>query len=86
MVHARIQYSYIILTFLSILNLALTDDRNNIERLTLAVLSYLPIAVLYVHDLSEDCGTKVADQVYLLFTSPELLMSLIYVNFQRSLS
>uniref|UniRef100_A0ACD5ZZN5 Uncharacterized protein n=1 Tax=Avena sativa TaxID=4498 RepID=A0ACD5ZZN5_AVESA len=38
------------------------DDRNNIERLTLAVLSYLPIAVLYVHDLSEDCGTKVADQ------------------------
>ncbi|AQK41457.1 P-loop containing nucleoside triphosphate hydrolase superfamily protein [Zea mays] len=38
------------------------DDRNNIERLTLAVLSYLPIAVLYVHDLSEDCGTSVADQ------------------------
>ncbi|GJN12386.1 hypothetical protein PR202_ga30659 [Eleusine coracana subsp. coracana] len=37
-------------------------DRNNIERLTLAVLSYLPIAVLYVHDLSEDCGTSVADQ------------------------
>ncbi|PWZ46443.1 Nucleolar GTP-binding protein 1 [Zea mays] len=39
------------------------DDRNNIERLTLAVLSYLPIAVLYVHDLSEDCGTSVADQL-----------------------
>ncbi|WVZ94975.1 hypothetical protein U9M48_040795 [Paspalum notatum var. saurae] len=38
------------------------DDRNNIERLTLAVLSYLPIAVLYVHDLSEDCGTSVSDQ------------------------
>ncbi|RLN03809.1 nucleolar GTP-binding protein 1 [Panicum miliaceum] len=38
------------------------DDRNNIERLTLAVLAYLPIAVLYVHDLSEDCGTSVADQ------------------------
>ncbi|XP_039816398.1 nucleolar GTP-binding protein 1-like isoform X4 [Panicum virgatum] len=38
------------------------DDRNNIERLTLAVLSYLPIAVLYVHDMSEDCGTSVADQ------------------------
>ncbi|KAL6658978.1 hypothetical protein ACP70R_003018 [Stipagrostis hirtigluma subsp. patula] len=37
-------------------------DRNNIERLTLAVLSYLPIAVLYVHDLSEDCGTSVTDQ------------------------
>jgi nucleolar GTP-binding protein len=30
--------------------------------LTLAVLSHLPIAVLYVHDLSEDCGTSVADQ------------------------
>jgi hypothetical protein len=42
------------------------DDRNNIERLTLAVLSYLPIAVLYVHDLSEDCGTSVADQVHVL--------------------
>ncbi|KAL5220428.1 hypothetical protein ABZP36_025141 [Zizania latifolia] len=38
------------------------DERNNIERLTLAVLSHLPIAVLYVHDLSEDCGTSVADQ------------------------
>ena len=43
-------------------NKMLSDDRNNIERLTLAVLSYMPIAVLYVHDLSEDCGTKVADQ------------------------
>ncbi|EEC82931.1 hypothetical protein OsI_27892 [Oryza sativa Indica Group] len=38
------------------------DERNNIERLTLAVLSHLPIAVLYVHDLSEDCGTSVCDQ------------------------
>uniref|UniRef100_A0A0D9X4M2 OBG-type G domain-containing protein n=1 Tax=Leersia perrieri TaxID=77586 RepID=A0A0D9X4M2_9ORYZ len=38
------------------------DERNNIEKLTLAVLSHLPIAVLYVHDLSEDCGTSVSDQ------------------------
>jgi hypothetical protein len=87
MVRARSQYSYIVLPFtffLSLLNLGLTDDRNNIEKLTLAVLSYLPIAVLYVHDLSEDCGTKVADQVHLIFTSPDLLMSLIYANFPRS--
>lgn len=39
------------------------DDRNNIERLTLAVLSYLPTAVLYVHDLSGECGTSPDDQV-----------------------
>lgn len=38
------------------------DDRNNIERLTLAVLSYLPTAVLYVHDLSGECGTSPDDQ------------------------
>jgi hypothetical protein len=54
----------------------LTDDRNNIERLTLAVISYLPIAVLYVHDLSEDCGTSLADQVHLSFTLHNLLLSL----------
>ena len=53
----------------------LTDDRNNIERLTLAVLSYLPIAVLYVHDLSEDCGTSVADQVHVCFSFSKLLVS-----------
>ncbi|XP_078155148.1 P-loop containing nucleoside triphosphate hydrolases superfamily protein isoform X1 [Carex rostrata] len=38
------------------------DERNNIERLTLAVLSHLPTAVLYVHDLSGDCGTTSNDQ------------------------
>jgi nucleolar GTP-binding protein len=41
----------------------LTDERNNIEKLTLAALSHLPTAVLYVHDLTGDCGTTVPDQV-----------------------
>lgn len=39
------------------------DDRNNLEKLTLAVLSHLPTAVLYVHDLSGECGTSSYDQV-----------------------
>ncbi|GAB2290213.1 hypothetical protein Dimus_038094 [Dionaea muscipula] len=34
------------------------EDRNNLEKLTLAVLSNLPTAVLYVHDLSGECGTS----------------------------
>ncbi|XP_020277050.1 nucleolar GTP-binding protein 1 [Asparagus officinalis] len=38
------------------------DDRNNLERLTLAVLTHLPTAVLYVHDLTGECGTSPADQ------------------------
>ncbi|OAY63987.1 Nucleolar GTP-binding protein 1 [Ananas comosus] len=38
------------------------DDRNNIERLTLAVLSHLPTAVLFVHDLSGECGSSPDDQ------------------------
>jgi nucleolar GTP-binding protein len=39
------------------------DERNNIEKLTLAALSHLPTAILYVHDLTGDCGTTVPDQV-----------------------
>ncbi|MQL74202.1 hypothetical protein Taro_006577, partial [Colocasia esculenta] len=39
-----------------------TDERNNLEMLTLAVLSHLPTAVLYVHDLSGECGTSASDQ------------------------
>ncbi|CAI9764636.1 unnamed protein product [Fraxinus pennsylvanica] len=39
-----------------------TEDRNNSEKLTLAVLSHLPTAVLYVHDLSGECGTSPSDQ------------------------
>lgn len=38
------------------------EDRNNLERLTLAVLSHLPTAVLYVHDLYGECGTSTKDQ------------------------
>ncbi|XP_058736805.1 nucleolar GTP-binding protein 1-like [Vicia villosa] len=40
----------------------LDDDRNNLEKLTLAVLQHLPTAVLYVHDLSGECGTSPSDQ------------------------
>ncbi|KAJ8755778.1 hypothetical protein K2173_024322 [Erythroxylum novogranatense] len=38
------------------------EDRNNLEKLTLAVLSHLPTAVLYVHDLTGECGTSPSDQ------------------------
>ncbi|CAA0821016.1 P-loop containing nucleoside triphosphate hydrolases superfamily protein [Striga hermonthica] len=38
------------------------EKRNNLEKLTLAVLSHLPTAVLYVHDLSGECGTSPSDQ------------------------
>ncbi|KAL9273441.1 GTP-binding protein 4-like protein, partial [Drosera capensis] len=38
------------------------EDRNNLEKLTLAVLSNLPTAVLYVHDLTGECGTSPTDQ------------------------
>ncbi|XP_047968811.1 nucleolar GTP-binding protein 1 isoform X2 [Salvia hispanica] len=38
------------------------EDRNNLEKLTLAVLSHLPTAVLFVHDLSGECGTSPSDQ------------------------
>ncbi|TYI65922.1 hypothetical protein E1A91_D09G190400v1 [Gossypium mustelinum] len=38
------------------------EDRNNLEKLTLAVLSHLPTAILYVHDLSGQCGMSPSDQ------------------------
>ncbi|KAI3892057.1 hypothetical protein MKX03_030891 [Papaver bracteatum] len=38
------------------------EDRNNLEKLTLAVLQHLPTAVLYVHDLSGECGSSPSDQ------------------------
>lgn len=37
-------------------------DRNAMERLTLASLQHLPTAVLFVADLTGECGTSVADQ------------------------
>ncbi|KAB1216221.1 Nucleolar GTP-binding protein 1 [Morella rubra] len=39
------------------------EDRNNLEKLTLAVLSHLPTAILYVHDLSGECGISPSDQM-----------------------
>ncbi|KAJ7545018.1 hypothetical protein O6H91_09G103200 [Diphasiastrum complanatum] len=41
------------------------DERNNLEKLTLAALNHLPTAVLYVHDLTGDCGTSVQDQFHI---------------------
>lgn len=41
------------------------EERNNIERLTLAALDHLPVAVLYVHDLTGECGTSLKDQFLL---------------------
>ncbi|KMZ59540.1 GTPase obg [Zostera marina] len=38
------------------------EERNNLEKLTLAVLSHLPTAVLFVHDLTGECGTSVCNQ------------------------
>ncbi|KAK9816846.1 hypothetical protein WJX72_006009 [[Myrmecia] bisecta] len=38
------------------------EDRNAMERLTLASLQYLPTAVLFVADLTGECGTNVAHQ------------------------
>ncbi|KDP28914.1 hypothetical protein JCGZ_14685 [Jatropha curcas] len=38
------------------------EERNNLEKLTLAVLRHLPTAILYVHDLTGECGTPVSDQ------------------------
>ena len=38
------------------------DDRNAMERLTLASLQHLPTAVLFVSDLTGECGTSVGDQ------------------------
>lgn len=38
------------------------EERNAMERLTLAALAYLPTAAVFVTDLTGDCGTSVADQ------------------------
>jgi hypothetical protein len=37
-------------------------DRNAMERLTLACLQHLPTCVLFVADLTGECGTSVASQ------------------------
>ena len=38
------------------------DDRNDMEKLTLASLQYLMTSVLFVIDLTGECGTSLADQ------------------------
>lgn len=38
------------------------DERNKMELLTLAALDCLPTSVLFVIDLTEECGTSIADQ------------------------
>ena len=38
------------------------DERNAMERLTLAAMQHLPTAVLFVMDLTGECGTSVAAQ------------------------
>jgi len=54
--------------------LVITEDRNNLEKLTLAVLTHLPTAVLYVHDLTGECGTSPSDQVY---SKKQILMDFV---------
>ncbi|KAF4347722.1 hypothetical protein G4B88_007368, partial [Cannabis sativa] len=51
------------------------EDRNNLEKLTLAVLSHLPTVVLYIHDLSGECGTSPFDQCDLLQDSPMVFVT-----------
>ncbi|KAJ8905779.1 hypothetical protein NDN08_002284 [Rhodosorus marinus] len=41
------------------------DDRNTIEKLAVAALQHLNSVVLFIVDLTEDCGTSVADQLEL---------------------
>eukprot|EP00775_Hariotina_reticulata_P012325 gene12325-12460_t len=38
------------------------EYRNKMELLTLAALQYLPSSVMFVADLTEECGTSVSDQ------------------------
>lgn len=54
---------FVVAIDLSLHLLCVSEDRNNLEKLTLAVLSHLPTAVLYVHDLSGECGMSPSDQV-----------------------
>lgn len=37
-------------------------ERNKMEQLTLAALACLPTSVLFVMDLTEECGTSIQDQ------------------------
>lgn len=39
------------------------EERNALELLTIATLQYLPTSVIFVLDITEDCGTTFADQL-----------------------
>ena len=41
------------------------EDRNNIEMQSITALAHLRAAVLYIIDLSEECGFSIAEQVSL---------------------
>lgn len=41
------------------------EERNAMEMLTLATLQYLPTSVVYIMDLTEECGTSIVDQMIL---------------------
>ncbi|XP_057437218.1 nucleolar GTP-binding protein 1 [Lotus japonicus] len=56
------------------------DDRNNLEKLTLAVLSHLPTAVLYVHDLTGECGTSPSDQFSIYKDMKERFTGHLWLN------
>ncbi|GAV87677.1 FeoB_N domain-containing protein/NOG1 domain-containing protein [Cephalotus follicularis] len=60
--HMALNYQHFQVTDTPGLLKRLDEERNNLEKLTLAVLSHLPTAVLYVHDLSGECGTSPSDQ------------------------
>ncbi|XP_055808783.1 uncharacterized protein LOC129877320 isoform X2 [Solanum dulcamara] len=55
-------------------------DRNNLEKLTLAVLTHLPTAVLYVHDLSGECGMSPSDQFVIYKEMRERFSSHIWLD------
>ncbi|KAL4296605.1 hypothetical protein GQ457_12G008150 [Hibiscus cannabinus] len=60
--HITIDYQHFQVTDTPGLLKRCDEDRNNLEMLTLAVLSHLPTAILYVHDLSGECGMSPSDQ------------------------
>ena len=41
----------------------MSEDRNRIEKLTIAVLTHLPTSIVFVHDPSEECGMSMEKQV-----------------------
>ncbi|AAF14665.1 EST gb/AI997445 comes from this gene [Arabidopsis thaliana] len=56
------------------------EDRNNLEKLTLAVLTHLPTAVLYVHDLTGECGTSPSDQFQIYKEMKERFKDYLWID------